>query len=68
VYAVSAGPRDREHYEWPNILRAEACAREHPDEEGVELLHARIAAARRRRTIAAESGEPLGFALVLWRR
>jgi SAM-dependent methyltransferase len=68
VYAITASAQDWEHYEWANIIRADRYARQHPDENGVELLHARVEAARRRRALAAANGETLGFALVVWRR
>jgi SAM-dependent methyltransferase len=68
VYAATASVQDWEHYEWANILHADRYAQQHPDEEGVELLHTRVEAARRRRALAAADGETLGFALVLWRR
>jgi ubiquinone/menaquinone biosynthesis C-methylase UbiE len=68
VYAATASEPEWEHYEWANILHADDYARRHPDEPGVELLHARVKAARRRRELAAAHGETLGFALVVWRR
>jgi SAM-dependent methyltransferase len=68
VYAATASVQDWEHYEWVNILRADRYAQQNPDEEGVDLLHTRVEAARRRRMLAAADGETLGFALVVWRR
>jgi SAM-dependent methyltransferase len=68
VYAARATPGDWARYEWTYLFNADRYAQEHPDEEGIELLHERIAWTRRRRLLAAQDGETLGFALILWRR
>jgi SAM-dependent methyltransferase len=68
VYATTASLQDWERYEWANILFADDYVRRHPHEEGIELLQTRLEAAERRRELTAEQGEPLGFALLLWRR
>ena len=68
VYAVTASDADWARYEWVYLFSAERYAREHTDEEGVELLAERVESARRRRVLAAQYGKRLGFALVLWRR
>jgi ubiquinone/menaquinone biosynthesis C-methylase UbiE len=68
VYATTASAQDWERYEWTNILHADRYAQQHPDEDGIELLHTRVEAARSRRALAAADGETLGFALLVWRR
>ncbi|HEY4348054.1 MAG TPA: class I SAM-dependent methyltransferase [Gaiellaceae bacterium] len=67
VYAVTSTGADWERYEWAYLFNAECYAREHPDEDGVELLRERVEWTRRRRSLAARDGETLGFALILWR-
>ena len=67
-YVATAGEQEWAHYEWANIFNADRYAQEHPAEAGVEELHARVEAARRRRLLAASRGETLGFALIAWRR
>jgi SAM-dependent methyltransferase len=54
-------------YEWTYVFNGDRYAREHPDEEGIELLLARVEAVRRCRILAATGGQTLGFALVVWR-
>jgi len=68
VYATRATAQDWDGYEWADVLNADRYAREHADEEGVELLRDRVEFGRRRRLLAAAQGEALGFALVVWRR
>ncbi len=68
VYGATSGRADWERYEWAYAFNADRYSHDHPDEEGIELLHARAELARRRRYLGATDGEALGFALVVWRR
>jgi SAM-dependent methyltransferase len=68
VHVAVATPRDWDSYEWAYVFNLDRYAAGHPDEEGIELVRQRADAMRRRRLLAAERGEMLGFALVTWRR
>lgn len=67
VYLVTADHDDWNSYEWTYVFNLDRYAHDHPDEDGVELLTERAGLVRRRRLLAAETGETLGFALLAWR-
>ncbi len=67
VYLLTADHDDWNRYEWAYAFNLDRYAHDHPDEEGIELLRDRADRVRRRRLLAAETGETLGFALLAWR-
>jgi SAM-dependent methyltransferase len=66
-FLAVADRADWDRYEWAYIFNLGRYAGDNPDEPGVDALIERADRFRRRRLFAAEHGETLGFALLVWR-
>ena len=68
VYLATATDEDWRRYEWTYVFNLDRYASANPGEPGIDLVRARADTFRRRRLLAANQGEYLGFGLVAWQQ